>query len=108
MHRSSTSRCWRGTWRPILKLASCELADFVATVDWRETPTMDFLVALNRRLSAEIRYIIRWSPAQTPADTLKRAVAPVAIPAGCSSRCRDGSGSRPDLSPAISFQLRLT
>jgi uncharacterized protein (DUF2126 family)/transglutaminase-like putative cysteine protease len=47
------------------------LAAFLATIDRRPTGTTNFLVDLNRRLSREIKYIIRLEPGvQTPSDTL--------------------------------------
>lgn len=43
-------------------------------VDRSETPTVDFLVALNQRLEREIRYVTRMEPGvQTPEETLELA-----------------------------------
>src|SRR5262245_28166358 len=49
------------------------LTEFLATIDRRLQPTIDFLVDLNRRLSKNIGYIIRLDPGvQTPEETLAR------------------------------------
>ena len=56
------------------------LAAFLEAVDRTEVRTVDFLVALNRRLQQEIRYLIRMEPGvQTPEQTL----------AAGSGSCRD-------------------
>jgi transglutaminase-like putative cysteine protease len=47
------------------------LEAFLATIDRTPMRTVEFLVALNRRLSQEIRYIVRMEPGvQTPDETL--------------------------------------
>ena len=59
-------------------MVKCELtprfAAFVESIDRSPLATMDFLVALNQRLSHEIRYLIRMEPGvQTPEETLESA-----------------------------------
>jgi uncharacterized protein (DUF2126 family) len=50
------------------------LREWVASVDVRDSRTVDFLVALNQRLQREIRYLIRMEPGvQSPEQTLERA-----------------------------------
>jgi uncharacterized protein (DUF2126 family) len=55
--------------------AGPRLREFVASAVTTETPrTMDYLVALNRRLAEEIRYVIRHEPGVfTPEETLTLA-----------------------------------
>ncbi|MDR5800277.1 transglutaminase family protein [Caballeronia sp. LZ001] len=49
-------------------------AEFIASIDRTETPTIDFMVGLNQRLADEIRYLIRMEPGvQTPEETLVSA-----------------------------------
>src|SRR5215510_14038753 len=58
---------------PYLELWPCgpRLARFVGSIPRERTRTVDFLVALNRRLSHEVRYIIRLEPGvQTMEETL--------------------------------------
>ena len=60
--------------------ATPTFADFVASIDRRPQRTIDFLVALNRRINEHVRYIIRLEPGvQTPEETLAKA----------SGSCRD-------------------
>jgi transglutaminase-like putative cysteine protease len=45
---------------------------YLSSIDRNPTPTNDFLVALNQRLSRDIRYVIRMEPGvQTPTQTLQ-------------------------------------
>jgi transglutaminase-like putative cysteine protease len=63
--------------RPFLELvpAGGRLKAFLASIDRREVPIMDFLVSLNCHVQREIRYEIRMEPGvQTPEETLKRAI----------------------------------
>jgi uncharacterized protein (DUF2126 family) len=67
---------------PFLEVAAVgpRLRELVGTIDRGTRRTNDFLVDLNRRLSKDIRYIIRLEPGvQTPEDTLTRG----------SGSCRD-------------------
>ncbi|HMK90127.1 MAG TPA: transglutaminase family protein, partial [Methylocystis sp.] len=60
--------------------ASPLLDAFIAEIPREESRTIDFLVALNLRLSQQIRYVIRMEPGvQTPQETLQQ----------CSGSCRD-------------------
>jgi len=55
-------------------------AAFIESIDRTPCGTVDFLVAINRRLAAEIGYLIRMEPGvQTPEETLEKA----------SGSCRD-------------------
>lgn len=55
---------------------------YLAGIDRTATPSVDFLVALNQRLSKDIRYLIRMEPGvQTPEETLVSA----------SGSCRDSA-----------------
>jgi transglutaminase-like putative cysteine protease len=66
----------------ILEPASLHFADYLASIPRMPRSLMDFLVALNQRLSREIRYLMRWEPGvQTPEQTLQAAAG----------SCRDSS-----------------
>ncbi|TBU80669.1 IMP dehydrogenase [Pseudomonas daroniae] len=57
-------------------------AEYLASIDRTPRPSVDFLVALNQRLAADIDYLIRMEPGvQTPEQTLLNA----------SGSCRDSS-----------------
>lgn len=62
--------------------AEPHFAEYLASIDLTETPSVNFLVALNQRLSRDIRYLIRLEPGvQTPEETLTKA----------SGSCRDSA-----------------
>jgi len=70
------------TLKPFLERTECGplLTAFLESIDRREQRTIDFLVALNLRLCAEIKYLIRLEAGvQSPEETLRL---------GCGS-CRD-------------------
>ncbi|NQD92642.1 transglutaminase family protein [Pseudomonas sp. CrR25] len=62
--------------------ATERFADYLAGIERTPTPSVDFLVALNQRLSVDVRYLIRLEPGvQTPEETLHKA----------SGSCRDSA-----------------
>jgi len=59
---------------PFLEVAPATplVAEILRTIDLKEVRSIDFLVELNRRLSQEIKYLIRLEPGvQTPEQTLQ-------------------------------------
>ncbi|GAC1036216.1 transglutaminase family protein [Pseudomonas sp. No.117] len=62
--------------------ATPRFASYLAEISREPVPTLDFLVALNQRLSRDVAYLIRLEPGvQTPEDTLDKA----------SGSCRDSA-----------------
>nr|WP_239482167.1 transglutaminase family protein [Pseudomonas insulae] len=62
--------------------AAPRFAEYLASIPRTPTPSVDFLVALNQRLSDDVRYLIRLEPGvQTPEETLTKA----------SGSCRDSA-----------------
>jgi uncharacterized protein (DUF2126 family)/transglutaminase-like putative cysteine protease len=52
--------------------AGPRLAAFLSSIERRETPVIEFLVALNSRLSREVRYLVRMAPGvQSAEETLE-------------------------------------
>ena len=81
---------WPFAYEPVLKQelgpyleplpVGPRLKAFLATIDRKKAVTIDFLIDLNQRLAAEVRYGIRMEPGiQTPEETLEKA----------SGSCRD-------------------
>ncbi|MFP6850172.1 MAG: transglutaminase family protein [Pseudomonas sp.] len=67
----------------LVKLPAGKLfAKYLAGIELTPTPSVDFLVALNQRLSTDIGYLIRMEPGvQTPEESLQKA----------SGSCRDSA-----------------
>ncbi|AVO52446.1 DUF2126 domain-containing protein [Ectopseudomonas mendocina] len=67
----------------LVKLPATPLfAKYLASISREPVPSIDFLVALNQRLSTDIRYLIRMEPGvQTPEESLDKA----------SGSCRDSA-----------------
>ncbi|WP_397377377.1 DUF2126 domain-containing protein [Pseudomonas sp.] len=67
----------------LVKLPAGKLfAKYLAGIELTPTPSVDFLVALNQRLSTDISYLIRLEPGvQTPEESLEKA----------SGSCRDSA-----------------
>ncbi len=67
----------------LVKLPAGKLfAKYLAGIELTPTPSVDFLVALNQRLSTDISYLIRLEPGvQTPEESLQKA----------SGSCRDSA-----------------